>query len=182
MPASQDERSVMSFLVPPAAVLISQVFLSYDKYNNYGFSPEVRVIGSLVCHVGLDSIWKVHWEDRRTFETGSHTGVSVRRRVLCGVARMSCLPEFPDTAWLKYFRDIGKKCVLDLNAGETYTPVQSPESGVERVARMPFFPHCQVAVVPYNTVAPVRSCTRMRGKWTFPGRNTGCAGIRCSPG
>ena len=85
---------------------------------------------------------------------------------------MSCLPEFPDTACLKYFRDIGKKCVLDLNAGETYTPVQLPESGVETVARMPFFPHCQVAVMPYDTVAPVCGCTRMRG----------CAGNVHSPG
>ena len=59
----------------------------------------------------------------------------------------------------------GKKCVLDLNAGETHTPVQSPEGGVETVARMPFFPHCQVAVVFYETVAPVRGCTRTRGVW-----------------
>ena len=92
----------------------------------------------------------------------------------CGTNVVSA--ELPDTACLKYFSDIGKKCVLDLNAGETYTPVQSPESDVETVARMPFFPHCQVAVMPYDTVVPVR------GTWTFPGRNTGCAEIRCSPG
>ena len=73
------------------------------------------------------------------------------------MARMSCLPEFPDAAWLQCFRDIGKKCVLDLNAGETHTPVQTPESGVETVAWMPFFPHCQVAV------PQVRCCTRMSG-------------------
>ena len=91
---------------------------------------------------------------------------------MCGVARMSCLPEFPDTACLKNFRDIGKKYVLDLNAGETYTPVQSPEGGVETVARMPFFPHCQVAVVPYEMVTPVRGSTRMHC----------CAGNGHSPG
>ena len=74
--------------------------------------------------------------------------------------------------WLQCFRDIGKKCVLNLNAGETYTPVQSPESGMETVARMPFFSHCQVAVVPYDMVVQVRGCTRMRG----------CAGNGHSPG
>ena len=161
-------------MVESAAVLISRFHLSYNECGDDGLSPDVRVSGSLVCHVNLDSLWMVHWEDRRTVETWSHAGLSVWRRVLCGVARMSCLLEFPDTAWLKCFRDIGKKCVLDLNTGEAYTPVQSPESGVETVARMPFFLHCQVAVVPYDTVVPVRGCTRMRGKWTFPGRNTGC--------
>ena len=119
----------------------------------------------------------IHWDDRRTVETGSPTGVSVWRRVLCGVARMLCLPEFPDAVWLQQFWDIGKKCILDLNVGETYTPEQTPKSGVETVARMPFFPHCQVAVVPYDTVAQVSGCTRM-----FPWRNTGCAKIWCSPG
>ena len=114
----------------------------------------MRVSGSLVCHVALDSLWMVHWEDRRTVKTGSHTGGN------CYVV------------WLQCFRDIGKKCVLDLNAGETYTPVQSPESGMETVARMPFFSHCQVAVVPYDMVAQVRGCTRMRG----------CAGNGHSPG
>ena len=98
--------SVMSFLVRPAAVLISQFFLSYDECGHDGFSPGVRVCGSLVCHVDLDSLWMVHWEDRRTIETGSHTGVSVWRRVPCCVAPLSRLPEFSDTACLKYFRNI----------------------------------------------------------------------------
>ena len=40
LPALQDERSVMSFLVRPAAVLISQ-FLSYDEGGDDGFSPDV---------------------------------------------------------------------------------------------------------------------------------------------
>ena len=102
--------------------------------------------------------------------------------ILCCVARMSRLPEFLDTACLKYFRDIGKKCVLDLNAGGTYSRVMPPECGLETVAPMPPFQHCQVAVVPSDTVAQVRGCTRMRGKWTFPGRNTGCARSGCLPG
>ena len=121
--------------------------------------------------MGLWSVtWMVHWEDRRTVETGSHTGISVWRRLLCGVARMSCLPEFPDTAWLKCFRDIGKKCVLDLNAGETYTPVKSPERGVETVARMPFFsalPGGGGALRYGCASARLYADARLRGKWTF---------------
>ena len=72
------------------------------------------------------------------------------------------LPEFPDTACLKYFRDIGKKCVLDLNAGETYTRVRSPECDLETVAQLPPFQHFGVAVVPSDTVAQVCGCTQMR--------------------
>ena len=90
LPTLQDERCVMSFLVRPAAVLISQVFLSYDEHGDDGFSPDV-VSRSLVCHVDLDSLWMVHREDCRT---GSHIEVSVWRRVLCGVARMSCLRSY----------------------------------------------------------------------------------------
>ena len=143
-----------------------------DECGDDGFSPEVRVSGSLVCHVDLDSLWMVHWENRRTVETGSHTGVSVRRRVLCSIARLSRLPVFPDTACLKYFTNIGKKCVLNLNAGETCTPIWSPECGLETVTPKPPFPHCRVLVVPSVTVAQVRGCTRMRG----------CAGNGHSPG
>ena len=51
----------------------------------------------------LDSLWMVHREDRRTVETGSHAGVSVWRRVLCGIACMSCLPEFPVNKWPERF-------------------------------------------------------------------------------
>ena len=120
-------------------------------------------------------IWTVTWTlIPFGWYIGKIAGVSDWRSVLCCVARMSCLPEFPDTACLKYFRDIGRKCVLDLNAGETYTRVWSPECGLGT--------HCRVAVVPSDTVAQVRGCTRMRGKWTFPGRNTGCTGSRCFPG
>ena len=168
LPALQVEQK--RFLVRPAAVLISKFFLSYDVCGDDGFSPGVRVRGSLVCHVDLDSLWMVHWEDRRTVETGSHIGVSVWRNMLCCVARLSRLPEFPDTACLKYFRNIGKKCVLDLNAGETYTPVWSPECCLETVA--PKQPHCRVEVVLSAMVTQVSGCTQMRG----------CMGNEHSPG
>ena len=92
--------------------------------------------------------------------------------MLCSVARLSRLPEFPDTACLKYFRNIRKKCVLDLNARETYTPVWSPECGLETDAPKPPFPQCRVEVVPSATVAQVCGCMQMRG----------CAGNGHSPG
>ena len=86
LPVLQDERSVMSFLVRPAAVLISQFFLSYDDCGDDRFSPGISDCVSLNCHGDLDSLWMVHREDRRTVETRSHAGVSVWRRVLCGIA------------------------------------------------------------------------------------------------
>ena len=55
MPVLQDERSVMSFLVRPAAVLISQFFVSYDECGDDGLSPEMSDGVSLNCHVDLDS-------------------------------------------------------------------------------------------------------------------------------
>ena len=45
----------------------------------------------------LDSPWMASWEVRRNVETGSCTGVSDWRSVLCCVALLSRLPEFPDT-------------------------------------------------------------------------------------
>ena len=50
--------------------------------------------------------------------------------------------------------------------------MQTSESGVEMVAWMPFFPHCQMAVVSYDTVVQVRGCMQMRG----------CTGNGHSPG
>ena len=90
------------------------------------------------------------------------------------VALHKCLVyrSFPDTDCLKYFRDVGNNCVLDLNAGGTYTRVRPPECGLETVAQMPPFQHCQVAEVPSDTVAQVRGCMRMRG----------CMGNGHSPG
>ena len=51
MPVLQDERSVMSFLVRPAAVLISQFLLSYDECGDDRLSPEMsdRVSPELSC-------------------------------------------------------------------------------------------------------------------------------------
>ena len=70
LPALQDERSVMSFLVRPVAVLISQFLLSHDDCGNDRFSPGVSVRGSLDYHMTLDSLWMGHWEDRSNVETG----------------------------------------------------------------------------------------------------------------
>ena len=116
----------------------------------------------LDCHVDLDSLWMVSWEDRRNVETGSRTGVSDLRSILCCVALLSRLPEFPDTDCLNCFSAVGKNCVLDLNARGTHSRVGPPECGLEMVAQMLPIQHCRVAEVPFDTVAQVRSCTRMR--------------------
>ena len=44
--ALQDKRSIMSFLIRPVAILISQFFVSYDDCGNDRFSPGVSVRGS----------------------------------------------------------------------------------------------------------------------------------------
>ena len=79
----------------------------------------------------LDSLWMVYWEDCRNDETGSRAGVSDWRSVLCCVALLSRLPEFPDTDSLNCFRDVGKNCVLDVNARGTYNCVRPPRCGLE---------------------------------------------------
>ena len=77
LPALQDERSVMSFLVRPAAVLTNHFFVSYDDCGDDRFSP---VMGGRVpptCH--MDSLWMLPWNDRKSVETkapcGSHIGL-----------------------------------------------------------------------------------------------------------
>ena len=95
---------------------------------------------------------------------------------MCSVARLSRMPVLPDTGCLKSFGKLGRECVLDLNAGVTYSPVWSPEFGLEMIPPKPPFPPCCVVVVHSATVVQVRGCTQMRGEWTFPGRDTGCAG------
>ena len=56
--------------------------VSQDVYEDCGdvrFSPRISDRMSLNCHVDLDSLWMVHWEDRQTIETGSHAGVCAWR-------------------------------------------------------------------------------------------------------
>ena len=137
--------------------------MSYDDCGDDRFSPGVSDHVSLDCHVDLDSLWIVYLEDRRNIETGSRTEVSDWRSILCCVALLSRLPEFPDMDCRNSFNDIGKNCVLDLNARGTYPHVGSPECGLETVALMPPIQHCRVADVPSDTVAQMRGCTRMRG-------------------
>ena len=96
-------------------------------------------------------------------ETGSHTGVWDWRSVLRNVARLSCMPVFPDTDCLNCFCNIGQICVLDLNARATYPCIEPPECSLETVARMPPLPSCRVAEILSDTAAQMRGCTRMRG-------------------
>ena len=54
---------------------------AYDDCGDDQFSPGISGRVSLNCHVDLDSLWMVHWKDRRTVETGSRAGVSAWRSV-----------------------------------------------------------------------------------------------------
>ena len=76
------------------------------------------------------------------------------------------LPALSEVCSLAVLGEVGRECVLDLNTGETYTPVWSPQYGLKTIPPKPPFPPCRVVV---------RGCARMRGEWTFPGRDTRCA-------
>ena len=105
------------------------------------------------CHVDLDSLWMLPWDDRRNVETGSRTDVWDWRSILCDVARLSHMPVFPDTDCLNCFRNVGKICLLDLNVRGTYPCVGPPECALETVARMPPIPYCRVAEMLSDMVA-----------------------------
>ena len=96
-----------------------------------------QVMGSrvpLTCHVNLDSLWMLPWDVRRNVETGSHAGLWDWRSILCDVARLSRMPEFPDTDCLNCFRNVGKICMLNLNVRGTYPSIGPPGGGLETVA------------------------------------------------
>ena len=102
--------------------------VSHDAYDDYGddrFSPGISGRMSLNCHVDLDSLWKVHWKDRRTVETRSRAGLFAWRGVLCGIARMSYLPVFPANHDLQCLNYLGRNCIMDFSAGETLSPSES---------------------------------------------------------
>ena len=164
LPVLQDDCSVMSFLSDQS------VFLSYDDCGDDRLSPEISDRVSLNCHVDMDSLWMVSWDDCRNVETGSRTGVSDWRSIVCCVAILSRMPEFPDVGCLNCFRDIGKNCVLDLNTRGTYPRVRPPECGLETLAQTPSIRNCRVAEV--QSVAVALRCMLMHG----------CAGNGHSPG
>ena len=82
---------------------------------------------------------------------------------MCSVAQLCRMPVPPVTGCLRSFGDLGRACVLDLNAGETYTPVWMPGGGLETVPPKPPFPPCCVVVLPSATVKQVRGGSRRRG-------------------
>ena len=172
LPALQDERSVMSFLVWPAAVLTGQFILSDEEFGEDGSSPRLHISGSLVCHVDLDSLWTAPWDDSRPLETGSRPGISIWSNVMCSISRLSRRPVLLVTGCLRSFRDLGRACVLDLNAGETYAPVWLSGGGLETVPPKPPFPPCWLVVLPSATITQVCGGSRRRG----------CAGNGHSPG
>ena len=106
--------------------------VSQDAYDDCGddrFSPGISGRVSPYCHVDLDSLWMVQWKDRRTVETGSRAGVSAWRSVLCGIARMSCLPVFPANHDLECFNYLGRNCIMDFSAGGMLSPSDSDPAG-----------------------------------------------------
>ena len=133
--------------------------MSDEEFGEDGFSPGLQTGEYLVCHVDLDYLW----DACRTLGTGSRPGIAIWRDMLCCVVRLSRMPVLPVTGCLGSFRDLGRTCVLDLNAGESDAPVEMLRHKMETVfPRLPF-PPCGVRVLPSATVTLVRGGSRRRG-------------------
>ena len=165
MPGLLEECSVRNCLVRPDTVLVNQDFVSTNNRGNDRFSPGVRNYVSLDWQVYLDSHWMVYEQGRRNGENGYRAGASHWRSILCCVALMSRLPEFPDTDCLNCFKVIGKNCVMDLSAWRPCPQVGPPEDGLKTFAQTsPNRLKCLVSEVSSGASAQVRGCARMRGK------------------
>ena len=70
---------------------------------------------SLDWQIDLDSHGMVHWECQFNGDASFLVGESDWRSVLLCLARMSCLPEFPDKYRLKCFDDLGENCIMDFS-------------------------------------------------------------------
>ena len=100
----------------------------------------------------------VSWDDRRNVETWSRTGVSDWRSVLCCVALLSSMAEFPDTGCLNCFHDVGKNCVLDFNTRECIPALGRLSAVWRRLLRC-----CLFGIARWQRCCLIQSCTRMRG-------------------
>ena len=119
---------------------------------------------SLDWQVDLDSHWMLYGESRWHGENGYRAGASDWRSVLCCVALMSRLPEFPDTDCLNCFSEIGKNCVMDLNAWGPCPLVGPPECGLETFAQLSSnLQKCLVSEVSSDAIVLGRGRARMRG-------------------
>ena len=116
LPGLLEERSLRNCLVRLYTVLVNQDFVSTNNRGDDRFSPGVRNHVSLDWQVDLDSHWMVYGNGRWNGENGYRAVTSDWRSVLCCVALMSRMPEFPDTDRLNCFNEIGKNCVMDLSA------------------------------------------------------------------
>ena len=182
LPVLQDERSVMNFLVRPAAVLTRQFFLSYDDCGDDLFSPVMGGRVPLNCHVDLESLWMLPWDDRRNVETGSRAGVWDWMSILCNVAQLSRMLEFPDTDCLNCFLNVGKICMLDYNVRGMYPRVDRLGAVWRWLLDCRLF---RITGCLSDTVAQRRGCTRMRnctGNGHSPGETQDAREAGVSPG
>ena len=102
------------------------------------------------------------WDDRRNVETGSRAGVWDWRSVLCDVAQLSRMLEFPDTDCLNCFLNVGKICMFGECIPALIAWVRSGDG-------------CSIAAY---CVLPVGCLIRSRKGPVV----RGCAGSGCFPG
>ena len=73
----------------------------------------------VTVHVDVDSLWLAPWDAGGTLGGSYRPGVTVWRAVLCSVVRLSRRPVLSATGYLWSFRDLGRTCVMDLDAGKS---------------------------------------------------------------
>ena len=102
--------------------------------------------------------------DIRKAKAGPQAEVWDWRSVICGIARLSRLPELPNSDYPDRFWDIGMTNVLDLSVRGMLSPVGSPGGGIETVDRSPpLLPYCRMAELMSISIAIGCGCTRMPG-------------------
>ena len=72
---------------------------------------------NVTVHVDVDSFWLAPWDAGGTLSSDYRPGLAVWRAVLCSVARLSRRPVLSAMGFWRSFGDLGRTCVMDLDAG-----------------------------------------------------------------
>ena len=78
----------------------------------------------VTVHVDIDSLWMAPWDAGGTLSCSYRPGMAIWRVMLCSVVRLSHRPVLPATGYLKSFGDLGRTCIMDLNAGKSTAPAE----------------------------------------------------------
>ena len=77
---------------------------------------------NITIHVDVDFFWLAPWDAGGTLSSDYRPGMAVWRAVLCSVARLSRRPVLSAMGSWRSFGDLGRTCVMDLDAGQSRAP------------------------------------------------------------